>query len=130
MIHPDLLSSGGIYENKKIGDMARDCGVAMAIHMAESPIACMASVHSAAATENFLVLENHSVDVPWWDDIVNGLPKPIIQDGVIAVPDTPGLGIESLNDEVIQEHLAPDQPVMWASTEEWNVTYSHNRLWS
>ena len=32
-IHPDLLTSGGIYENKKIGDLAQDYGVAMAVHM-------------------------------------------------------------------------------------------------
>jgi len=64
------LSSGGILENKKIGDMAQDYGVAMAVHMAESPVACMACVHSVAATENFMVLENHSVDIDWWDDIV------------------------------------------------------------
>ena len=130
VIHPDLLSSGGILENKKIGDLAQDYGVSMTIHMAESPIAAMASVHSAVATENFLVLENHSVDVPWWDDLVNGLPKPIIQQGFIEVPDTAGLGIESLNEEVIREHLAPDQPAMWASTEEWDIDYSHDRLWS
>ncbi|MDF2878400.1 MAG: mandelate racemase, partial [Clostridia bacterium] len=54
VIHPDILTSGGILENKKIGDMAAEYGVAMAVHMAESPIACMAAVHSVAATENFL----------------------------------------------------------------------------
>ena len=130
VIHPDILTSGGIYENKKIGDMAQDCGVAMAVHMAESPIACMAAVHSVAATENFVALENHSVDVPWWNEIVNGLPNPIVQDGFIEVPDAPGLGIESLNDEVIREHLAPDEAELWASTEEWDTEYSHDRLWS
>ena len=34
----------------------------MALHMAMSPVAALASVHCAAATENFMVLENHSVD--------------------------------------------------------------------
>ena len=38
VIHPDILSTGGILETKKIGDMAQDHGVAMAIHMAETPI--------------------------------------------------------------------------------------------
>ena len=131
VIHPDLLSSGGIYENKKIGDMAQDYGVAMAVHMAESPIACLAAVHSVAATENFLALEFHSNDVPWWDDIiVSKIPKPLIQDGFIKVPSLPGLGIDDLNDEVIKEHLHPDYPGMWESTDEWNIEYSHDRLWS
>ncbi len=47
VIHPDLLTSGGILENKKIGDLAQEHGVAMAVHMAESPIGCLAAVHSA-----------------------------------------------------------------------------------
>ena len=107
VIHPDLLTSGGILETKKIGDAAQDHGVAMAIHMAESPIAAMAAAHVAVATENFLALEQHAVDVPWWDDIAIGLPKPIVQDGFITVPDKPGLGIDDIDDEVIREHLSP-----------------------
>ncbi len=79
VIHPDLLTTGGILETKKIGDAAQDHGIAMAIHMAESPIACMAAAHVAVATENFMALEYHSVEVDWWDDIQIGLPKPIVQ---------------------------------------------------
>ncbi len=130
VIHPDTLSSGGILENKKIGDMAQNYGVAMAIHMAESPIGCLAAAHSAAATENFLAQEFHSVDVPWWNDMVTGLPNPIVQNGFIAVPDAPGLGIESLNDEVIAGHLHPDYPELWQSTSEWDDERSHDRTWS
>ena len=130
IIHPDILSSGGILENKKIGDMAQEYGVAMAIHMAESPIACMACVHSAAATENFVALEMHAVDVPWWDDLVVGLPKPLVRDGYIDVPDKPGLGIEALNEALIAEHLHPDVPGQWEETSGWDFDTSHDRLWS
>jgi len=130
VIHPDVLSSGGILENKKIGDMAQDHGVAMAVHMAESPIGCMAAVHSVAATENFMALEFHSVDVPWWNDICNGLPKPLVREGYIEVPDAPGLGIESLNDEVLKEHIHPGIPGLWEPTDEWNDDWSHDRTWS
>lgn len=130
VIHPDILTSGGILENKKIGDMAMEYGVPMAVHMAESPIACMAAVHSIAATENFLALEFHSVDVPWWQDLVTGLPKPIVNNGYITVPDKPGLGIDELVDDVIREHVHPDYPEIWESTDEWNQGYSHDRLWS
>jgi hypothetical protein len=64
----------------------------------------MASVHVAATLRNFLVMENHAVDMPWWQDLVSGLQKPIIQDGYISVPEKPGLGVE-LNAEVIKQHL-------------------------
>ncbi|MFH5182584.1 mandelate racemase/muconate lactonizing enzyme family protein [Paenibacillus sp. TAB 01] len=131
VIHPDVLSTGGILETKKIGDMAQEHGVAMAIHMAESPIACLAAVHVAAATENFLALEFHSNDVDWWDDImISKLPKPLLQNGFIAVPDAPGLGIEDLNDEVIAQHLHPQIPGLWEETSAWNHFYGNDRLWS
>jgi L-alanine-DL-glutamate epimerase-like enolase superfamily enzyme len=130
VIHPDLLSSGGILENKKIGDLAQEYGVAMAVHMAETPIGAMACVHSIAATENFLVLENHSVDVPWWSSLVKGLPNPIVDRGYIAVPDKPGLGIDALNEELIAEHAHPLIPGVWEETSSWDFDVSNNRLWS
>src|SRR5271170_7213841 len=90
-IQPDLETSGGILETHKIGDMAEDYGVPMALHFAGTPVGCMANVHCAAATRNFLALENHSLDVPFWQDLVTGIEKPIINKGYIKVPDGPGL---------------------------------------
>lgn len=127
--HPDLATSGGILETKKIGDLAQEHGVAMAMHMAGSPVLAMASVHCAAATENFLVLENHSVDVPWWNELVTGMPNPIIQNGYIEVPESPGLGVD-LNPEIIKAHLDPKDPGYFEPTPEWDVERSHDRLWS
>jgi L-alanine-DL-glutamate epimerase-like enolase superfamily enzyme len=128
--HPDLASSGGILETKRIGDLAQEHGIAMAMHMAGSPVAALASVHCAAATENFLVLENHSVDVPAWDDIVVGLPKPLVRDGYIDVPETPGLGFAGLNETVVRDHLDPRDPGYFAPTAMWDAEHSHDRLWS
>lgn len=130
VIHPDILTCGGASELKKIADMADEKGIAVAIHMAESPIACMAAVHVAAAMHNVMAMEFHSVDVPWWKDIVIGLQEPLIQNGFIKVPETPGLGIEALNDRVIQQHLNPEIPGLWESTDEWNQEFSNDRLWS
>ena len=131
MIHPDILSTGGILETKKISDMAADYGVGMALHMAESPIGCMAAVHTAAACENFTALEFHSVDHPEWNDIYDdGLPKPLVQNGYIAVPDRPGLGIEALNDEALAKYVHPQVPGMWEPTDLFNDDPAHDRLWS
>jgi L-alanine-DL-glutamate epimerase-like enolase superfamily enzyme len=128
IIHPDLATSGGILETKKIGDAAQEFGVPMAMHFAGTPVSCMANVHCAAATENFLVLENHSVDVPWWDDLVENIEKPILNRGYIKVPDKPGLGV-TLNDEVVKQHLKPGTK-FFAPTPEWDNKDSHDRLWS
>ena len=128
MVHPDVLTAGGILETHKIGDMAEEYGVQMAIHMAESPIACLAAVHVAAATRNFMALEVHSVDVPWWPDLI--APRLEIRDGFIAVPDVPGLGIEALNESLISEKLHPDFPEAWAPTAEWDKEWANDRQWS
>jgi L-alanine-DL-glutamate epimerase-like enolase superfamily enzyme len=90
----------------------------------------MAAVHVAAATNNFMALEVHSVDVPWWEDLVNGLPKPLIQNGHIKVPNTPGLGIGELNEELIESKLHPDFPKAWESTEQWDKEWANDRQWS
>jgi len=73
-------------------------------------------------------MENHSVDIPWWGDMVNGLDKPIVDKGYINVPDGPGLGITSLNDAVIQQHLV--EPGYFEPTPEWDKERSNDRLWS
>jgi L-alanine-DL-glutamate epimerase-like enolase superfamily enzyme len=130
IIHPDLASSGGILETKKIGDLAQEHGIAMAMHMAGSPVSCMANVHCAAATENFLVLENHSVDYAPWNDLVTGLSNPIVQDGHIEVPEKPGLGFDDINEEVVRAHIDPDEPGYFEPTDIWDKERSNDRLWS
>ncbi len=128
IIQPDLLTSGGILETKKIGDMAQSYGVPMVLHCAHTPIGALASVHAAAATENFLVLENHAVDVPYWSDLVDGIDKPIVNKGYITVPDKPGLGI-TLNEAACKQHMA--EPGWFEPTDQWNnIGRSNDRLWS
>ena len=129
ILHPDLATSGGILETHKIGDMIAEYGVPMVMHFAGSPVSCMANVHCAAATENFLVLENHSVDVPWWSDLVEGVEKPIVNHGFITVPDKPGLGV-TLNDAVMKQRLDPADKGYFEPTTEWDKERSHDRLWS
>lgn len=127
MLHPDLATAGGILETKKIGDLAQTYGIPMALHFAGTPVACMANVHCAAATENFLVLETHSFDVPWWDDLAEGVEKPIVNRGFIQVPDKPGLGV-TLNEDAVKRHLR--HPGYFEPTPEWDGELSWDRLFS
>ena len=121
-IHPDLATSGGILRTHKIGDMAYRYGVPMAMHFAGTPVSCMANVHCAAATRNFLALENHSLDVPFWDNLVNEIDKPIINKGYITVPDSPGLGV-TLNEDEVKRHLRPGSG-FFEPTPMWNEKQS------
>jgi L-alanine-DL-glutamate epimerase-like enolase superfamily enzyme len=129
MIHPDLASSGGLIETKKIGDYAMEHGVAMAMHFAGTPVSFMANVHCAAATENFVALEHHSLDVPWWESLVRTTSgQPLVEKGFAIVPDSPGLGVE-LNEEAVTQHLRPGSDY-FKPTPEWDKERSNDRHWS
>jgi L-alanine-DL-glutamate epimerase-like enolase superfamily enzyme len=131
IVHPDLASSGGLLETKRIGDYAEEYGIAMAMHQAGTPVSFMANVHCAAATQNFLALEHHSVDVPWWEDLVKTTDgRKLITKGYANLPLTaPGLGIE-LNDDVVKQHLHAKDKSYFAPTPQWNEKNSHDRIFS
>jgi len=101
----------------------------MALHMAGTPLSTLAAVHCAAATENFIGLEHHFTDVPFWNDFVGGVPKPLIQDGYIRVPDAPGLGF-TLDADVVNAHLVADDQGFFEPTPQWDTERSWDRLWS
>lgn len=128
IVHPDLATSGGLLETKKIGDYAEEKGIAMAMHFAGTPVSFMANVHCAAATQNFMALEHHSVDLDYWEDLVT-CEHTLIEKGFAHVPDSPGLGID-LNEEVVKEHLDPEHDGYFEPTPEWDRMRSWDRLWS
>ena len=130
LVHPDLLTCGGILETKKLGDLAGRYGVSMALHMCESPIAALAGAHMATASENFFVQEHDAFDSGWWQDLIIGPVKPIAEHGFTIVTDAPGLGIESLNEDLIREHGPMKGNDVWVSTDEWNQETSLDRIWS
>lgn len=98
---PDIPKTGGIAETKKIADMAESYYQALLPHNIGSPIATMATAHVGATVPNFIALEYHAREVPWWEDLTTG--GNLIQDGSITVPDDPGLGID-LNWDVVKAH--------------------------
>lgn len=117
IVQPDLATAGGLRETKRIADAAARQGMPAVFHFAGSPISFMANVHTAAATKSFLCLEHHALDIPWWESLVTGLERPLIQDGYVNVPEKPGLGVD-LNLDVIGEHLR--HPGLFEPTPEWD----------
>jgi L-alanine-DL-glutamate epimerase-like enolase superfamily enzyme len=128
IVHPDPGSAGGYLQTKLIGDMAEEYGLGMAIHHAASPVSFMGTVHQIAATYNFIGLEHHSVDNEWWEDLITGVPKPLVQDGYVTVPNTPGIGVE-LNEDEVKKRLRKGEK-FFAPTDEWNELRSWDRTWS
>jgi L-alanine-DL-glutamate epimerase-like enolase superfamily enzyme len=128
IVHPDPNTAGGILETKRIGDFASKHGIGFMHHHAASPISFLGSVHSAAATENFMWLEHHAVDNKDWENLVTGIDKPIVENGYVKVPEKPGIGVE-LNEEVVEKYLI-DGEKLFAPTPEWNEMRAWDRLWS
>jgi L-alanine-DL-glutamate epimerase-like enolase superfamily enzyme len=84
IIMPDLAKAGGIAEGKRIAELADIHYIPIAPHNVSSPLGMMAACHVMAAVPNFLLLEFHGRDIPWWNDLCEG-DKPFIEDGFMAV---------------------------------------------
>jgi L-alanine-DL-glutamate epimerase-like enolase superfamily enzyme len=107
VLAPDVQKIG-LWEGRKIADLADMHYVNLAWHNISSPLGTMAGVHLCAAIPNLLALEWHAASVPFFDALVKGREGPLIQDGKIAVPDAPGLGIE-LDEDVAYKYRKPDE---------------------
>jgi L-alanine-DL-glutamate epimerase-like enolase superfamily enzyme len=94
--HPDQATFGGIHQPSLAALYAYSKGVRTALHCSGGPFSFVASLHIAAGIPEFLALEYHHVDAAanlWFDSVVDGIEKPLINSGYAAVPEGPGLGI-------------------------------------
>ena len=108
ILSPDVQKIG-VWEGRKLADLADIHHVNIAWHNISSPIGTMAGVHLAAATPNFLALEWHGSSVPFFDGLMKKQDGPLIRNGKIAVPDQPGLGIE-LDEDTAYRYRKLDEP--------------------
>ena len=102
IVQPDLARVGGISEAKQIAQMAYDRGVLCVPHCWSTGIVIAATLHFLAAYPQDSFLEFCITDSPLRNDLTVQ-PMEIDQDGMLAVPDGPGLGIE-LNEEVMERY--------------------------
>jgi L-alanine-DL-glutamate epimerase-like enolase superfamily enzyme len=107
LVAPDIQKCGGLLEFRKIATLADAFDIPVAPHNISSPVGTVASVHTCATVPGAFALEYHAREVDWWDDLLAG-EGPLIEDGSIAVPEGPGLGIE-LDYDVLNDHLAPGE---------------------
>lgn len=114
IVDPDFPRSGGITEMKRIAQIAEMSYIPFAPHNVGGPIATIACSHVAANAPNFLVLEFHADDIPWYNQLVEG-DVPTITNGRLSLTDQPGFGVV-VNDEVAKEHQKyPDEPLWMES---------------
>ncbi len=104
---PDVNKCGGLWELRKIALVCELQGISLSPHNLSSPLGTVAGAHVCATFPNFLALEFHARDVPWWGDLVRRVDDPgapIIEDGYIDLPEGPGLGVE-LDPTVAERYL-------------------------
>ncbi len=105
IIMPDLPKCGGLSDGRKIANLAELYYVPFAPHNVSSPIGTLASAHVCASVPNFLVLEWHWNERPYWTTIIKE-KEDIIQNGYIPLTDRPGIGVE-LDEEVARQYQYP-----------------------
>jgi L-alanine-DL-glutamate epimerase-like enolase superfamily enzyme len=103
---PDVNKCGGLGEYVDIATVCDLYGIPIASHNISSPLGTVAGAHVSAAIPNFLCLEWHARDVPWWNEMAERVDGsgPVLEDGSIDVPEGPGLGVE-LNPDICEEYL-------------------------
>jgi gluconate/galactonate dehydratase len=107
VLAPDVQKMG-LWEGRKIADMADMHYVNLTLHNISGPLGTMAGVHLSAAIPNLLGLEWHAASVPFFDELVKNADGPMIQKGRVRVPDAPGLGVE-IDEEIAYRYRKPGE---------------------
>jgi L-alanine-DL-glutamate epimerase-like enolase superfamily enzyme len=92
IIQPDVTKVGGISEERRIAIMAQDYGIRFIPHGWNTAVGLAADLHLASAFHDTDLVE-YLTGSPFIDDIKVGGWK-MDEDGMLAIPDTPGLGLE------------------------------------
>lgn len=93
IVQPDLAWAGGFTECRRIAALAHAYNMMLAPHAFSSAILLVAAMHLLASIPNGLILEFDQNPHALREEL---LKEPITadQDGFVALPDRPGLGIE------------------------------------
>ena len=105
IISPDLAKAGGLLEGRRIADLADLYYIPFSPHNICGPVGTIAACHVCAAVPNFQILEFHHLDDEVWNTLT--VERNLIQNGHIAVPMRPGLGI-SVDEEVVRRVARED----------------------
>ena len=102
---PDASRCGGISETHKIVTMASAQNIGIATHTWSDAIAVVANAHVVAACKTGITVEVDQTGNPFIEEI---LSSPLaIENGVLALGEKPGLGIE-LNFETLKKYRMAD----------------------
>ena len=95
VIMPDTMHCGGLTEGLAIARAAADVGVAVSPHNACGPVSTAAALQFCAVAPGVESLELQWGEVPWRPDLIE--PPERFENGRMAIPDAPGLGVTLLD---------------------------------
>jgi L-alanine-DL-glutamate epimerase-like enolase superfamily enzyme len=98
VVQPDVTKVGGISEERRIAWMAEDNGLRFVPHGWNTALGLAADLHLASATKYSDMIE-YLTGSPFIDEIVQERWK-LDDDGMLPIPDSPGLGISLDFDKV------------------------------
>jgi L-alanine-DL-glutamate epimerase-like enolase superfamily enzyme len=101
IVQPDVTKVGGISEERRIAYMAQDKGIRFIPHGWNTAVGLAADLHLASAFPDTDLVE-YLIGSPFIDDIKVGGWK-LDADGMLAIPSTPGLGIE-LDPDIVKKY--------------------------
>ena len=107
IIQPDTSHAGGITETRKIASMAEAYDVALALHCPLGPIALAACLQLDGVCYNAFIQEQSlGIHYNQGNDLLDYISNREVfeyQDGFVAIPNGPGLGIEINEDYVLEQ---------------------------
>ena len=92
IVQPDVTKVGGISEARRIGWLAQENGVRYIPHGWNTAVGLVADLHLSSAFAGTDLIE-YKTGSPYIDDIV-ARKWELDSDGMLAIPDKPGLGLE------------------------------------
>jgi D-galactarolactone cycloisomerase len=101
IVQPDVTKVGGISEERRIAWMAEDNGVRFIPHGWNTALGLAADLQLASACRNTNLVE-YLTGSPFIDDLAEDGWK-LDADGMLPIPDKPGLGV-SLNIDAVERH--------------------------
>jgi D-galactarolactone cycloisomerase len=101
IVQPDVTKVGGISEERRIAWMAHDYGIQFVPHGWNTALGLASDLHLASACPGSDLVE-YLTGSPFIDDIVE-VPWRLDHDGMLPVPDGPGLGI-SINIDGVEKY--------------------------
>ena len=91
VVQPDVTKVGGISEQRRIAHAAEDHGIAFVGHGWNTAVGLAADLQIASALPNSELIE-YRTGSPYVDEL-SGYAFELDADGMLAVPDRPGLGV-------------------------------------